>query len=197
MAVPVRYKRNWLRDQIVACMNQYTADVDTLYGVTNSELKIETEIGDWRWNWFKNRDLRIKIMGHPILYCEVVFTGPSEMTKQTVDGRWLGGMHEFAVSFFFEYKAGSSTDLFEDMTDEISPTRKGLLVYLRELGIQNIPLDDNTPAGMGAVMVAIRQDGDEELYRDQRSVVTLDPRNPSAGDKAHLLTFRANVTDVV
>ena len=202
MAVPARYKKKWLSDQIMSALMQYQDDVEEVYGQTSPVPKIEKEVMDWRFNWFQSRDLRISVMGNPIWYCEVLFSGPTISTKETVDRRWVGGMHEFAIALFLEYKEGESTDLFEDMTDEISSNRKGLMLYLRDQGIQRITFpdpndDDDNAMTKGDVLMSIRETGDEEVYLDQRTIANFEKDEFGDSDKAHLLTFRVNIVDIL
>ena len=199
MAVPAKYKKRFLKEQIENCMNPFRAEVAQVFGTDPNDtiLHTETEVGEWRFNWFRNRNLRISVMGNPIWYCEILFTGPSFMTKPAEDGRWLGGIHEYAVSFFLEYKANASTDLFEEMTDG-QDENAGIMHYLRGVGIKNVKFPDRVLGpDNGDVLMSIRQTGDEEVYRDQRSVVNFDKSQPGTSDKGHLLTFRVNIVDAV
>ncbi|MCY3487149.1 MAG: hypothetical protein OXH34_01805 [Bacteroidetes bacterium] len=209
MGVPVRYKKDWLCEQVRTCLMTYQADVARVWSPKTPVLHIEKEVMDWRFNWFQSRDLRVEVMGDPVWYCEILFSGPTIPTKETVDGQWRGGMHEFSMALFLQYKERMSTDLFEDMTDEQSHNRQGLMLYLRNQGIQRIffpdPNTQDEDMTFGDVLMSIRVTGDEEVYLDQRSIVNFEneefggniTNDPNESNRAHLLTFRVDITDAV
>lgn len=209
VAVPAKYKKKYLVDQITACMNRYTADVKRLLtpdklqprdfpaGVVIPEVKFrtETELSAWRYVKNLNKTTRIRSYGHPIWYAEVLFTGPSKMTKSTSDGRWLGGIHEFSVTFLLSFVPGVSTELFEDMTDDITVNRKGLLLYLRDLGYRHYEFPDpdvNGRIARGYLSIGVYEDSNN-MDKDLR-VVTRFRGNDQ--DRVHQLTFVALVQDV-
>ena len=193
--VPAKYKRKYLRDRINDCLGQFRQDFQTAFGLSDLPAPVvEAEILEWRFNWIRNRSLRTTNMGNPVWYADVQHMGPSEMTKIRADGGWLGGCHEFAASLILEYKAGVSTDLFDEITDSTEKGKQGLLIYLRNLGIK--PVHDEGNNLLGNVRIFVRETGDEQIYRDQRSIVNFDKSLPGAGDKGHMLSFRAQVKDV-
>lgn len=204
MGVPARHKKLWLAEQIRTSLTRFSSDVDDLYGTTSSEPKIELELGSWRFEWFRNRATREEIMGDPIWYAEILFTGPTTTLKETVDRTWIGGIHEYQVSLFLEYKSPGSTTLFEDMTDSEEIEKIGLMIFLKNSGVTRITWPDSTqtypsvsPTSQGDVIASIRETGDENTYRDLRSVVSFDKSNPELSEKAHLLEFRVNIADIL
>ena len=202
MGVPARYKKEWLSTQVEKSLTQFTQDVNKVYDVENARPQIEHELFDWRFNWFKNRSLRIKIMGDPIWYTEILFTGPTTTLKESADGRYQGAIHEFAVALFLEYREMKSTTLFEDMTDGHLPGKRGLMLYLRDQGISRITYPNPTETSpahkdSGDVICAIRETGTENEYRDHRSVINFDKSKPATSEKAHLLTFRVYISDIL
>lgn len=176
-------------------MDQFRSDFQAGYGLTDAPAAVvEKEILEWRFNWIRNRNLRVTNMGNPVWYADVQHIGPAIRNKARSDGGWLGGCHEFAVSLIVEYKPGVSTDLFDDMTDNTRKGKQGLLIYLRNLGIK--PIFNSENAILGSVRIFVRETGEEPVYRDQRSIVNFDKSLPGSGDKGHMLIFRAQVMDV-
>lgn len=197
MGYPLNAKKAWLAGQIETALNQFSADVDTLYGSSGATVKVEDRPLPWRFQWFQNRQTRKSVMGDPMWFAEVLHSGPTEVRKATVDGRPFAFSHRFIVRVFIEYNEvddpgnsalpDGSTKLFDSMMDAQKPFdgKDGLLVGLRNLGLTFV------------------DEGDERyplqltVSDDVRDIEFMDQSNPRPDDKCHELMFSVEVEDKV
>jgi len=180
-------KKFWLRDQLQAGLSAFTEDVQRIYGQADAQPRLATQYGDWNLHEYSTRRNRIRDLGNPTWYTEVVLDGPTDAIKPTVDGKPFGYRHRYLVTLLLEYKANTSPQLFEDMTDENTERRLGILPYLRNIGITNTLGEDLK--GHHILM--------DEIEEDNRSVISITFTEGDSFDLLHRLIFGVGIRDLL
>ncbi len=201
MGVPLKDKRAFLAERMTVGLSQWASEVDTLYGSVDAAPNIETQYGAWRFTWFRTRKERVSVMGNPLWYVEILHVGPTDTAWSEVDGTWVGGVHQFGVVVMLEYKEDGSTALFDDMIDG-EGSKLGLMPYLRATGLSKRTYacpapDDPTRMARATLTLMIRETGDEAKYRDIRSMASFDLGTTAGKDRAHMLSFRVGIGDMI
>ena len=173
MAVSMTEKRQALTDYCVSILTAHQVGLKA-----EQRFRRETELQG-------TRKERVAVMGDPAYYLEVIETGPTERTAKDEQGRFLGGLHRFRVTFYLQYAddasySASSQKTFDDMVESTADPL-GLLPALRCLGLETL--------SAGGEQLRLRQPSD-----DVKDVVPLDGQ---AQEAAHLLTFTIAVEDLL
>lgn len=135
-------KKAVLVDELRTCVEQFAPEVNRIFGVEGAKVNIDDRERDWARGLARDYLTRKAIMGDPLWYAQVLFTGPSVAVKEDTDGTWVGGAHRYKVMLYFEFKDAdtaqdSSTWVFENMTDSMKH-RLGVIPYFNALGIHDV-----------------------------------------------------------
>lgn len=137
-----------------------------------------------------SRRERIKVMGDPAYYLEVLDAGPTVMTMEDEHLRYVGGKHRFRVSLWLQYSdhasyALSSQKRFDDMVESTDDDAPGLLHALRTEALGDVTALDSD----GETTRRLRFSQPEG---DEKDVIPLDE---SATEVAHYLTFEISIRE--
>lgn len=183
MSVSPSGKKDALVKALQECMDQHVDLANRLYNKTDAKCNIDDRERDWERGLARDYGTRRLIMGDPLWYIQVLFSGPSIPVKTDVDGTWLGGSHRFKVMLYVEFKdadssADSSTRFFEGLTDSVeSPL--GIIPFLRDQGLFYVGSD---------VLQIV------PVPNDRRMVV---PVESTGSVSQHVFTMDAKVRDIL
>lgn len=178
-------KKSALKAIVEDCMAGFEPRVRTLFNNPEAYCRIDTRERDWARGIARDFSERVNVMGDPLWYCQILFVGPTQVHRKTVDGQLISATHRFAIMLFLEFldadnEADASTQLFEDMTDSVVDPC-GLLPSIRSQGLYKIDETDATICFM-------------PLEDDLRSVAPVE----STGSVAqHVFTTEVAIKDLI
>ena len=136
-----------------------------------------------------DRQDRVRVMGQPAYYLEVIETGPSQ-SQARAGGSVVRRRHRFRVSLWYQYQdaetdQAASQARFDALVEGTDPARPGLLWGLRTV----VFLQTEPASGGGGRRLRLWQP-----EHDHKDVVPLDLEGT---ELAHYLTFTIDISDTL